>query len=70
MDLSEKKINKIRLKNINKKEKKMKIAEMVILRKMYGMIRLDRIRKKYIIKGNLGALDISGKIRENRLRLF
>ena len=47
----------------------MGVAEMRMLRWMYGHIRKDKIRSEDI-RAKVGVAEIEGKIRENRLRWF
>lgn len=53
----------------NKKEIKIQVAVMRTLKWMCGLTKSNRIRSKYI-RRNLEALDIDGKMKENKLRLF
>ena len=48
-------------------ERKMDVAEMMMLRRMVGVTRRDRIRTDYII-GTVKVTEISKKIQESRLR--
>lgn len=50
--------------NNKKEELKLKVAEIRMLKWMCGVIKLDRIRNKYI-RGNLCVANIAGKMREN-----
>jgi len=47
----------------------MKVAEMRIIRWIYGHTRLDKIRNE-VIRGRIGVASIENKIREARLRWF
>lgn len=54
---------------IKKKELKSKVAEMRMLKWLCGVIKLDRIRNKYLT-GNLSIPNIARKMGENRLGWF
>lgn len=55
---------------LNKEEEmKMKVAETRTPRQLCGMARLDRIENE-CIKRSLGATDIVGKTKDNKLRML